>query len=62
MIKLEDRENIINISITDFLKNRINWTEKVFKPIIYAFKEHLFRNSYVTLDSGKGIEQRYNRR
>lgn len=56
MIKLEDRENIINISIIDFLKNRINWIEKVFKFIIYVFKEYLFCNFYVILDSGKGIE------
>lgn len=41
MVRLEDRESIINKSIIDFLKKRtINGTEKVFQHNIYALKEY----------------------
>lgn len=49
MIKLDDRESIINI--IDFLKNRVIETEKVFKHIIYAFKDYLLHIYHATLDT-----------
>lgn len=53
MIKLDDRESIINI--IDFLKNRVIGTEKVYKHIICAFKDYLLHIYHATLDTEENV-------